>query len=66
MTYETWENLKQANDRRRKAAVRAGNWKVVAECSEESVRLDDEYARTNSNALMNTIAMFGSVIKRRD
>ena len=50
MTYETYENLKRANARRKRHATYVGNWKEVSRCSEEDQRLDAEYRRSaNSN-----------------
>jgi hypothetical protein len=43
MTYETYENLKRVNARRKRTATYYGNWKEVARCSEEDQRLDAEY-----------------------
>jgi hypothetical protein len=48
MTYETYENLSLANDRRKRAAAYTGNWKEVARCCEEAIRLDAEFARSIS------------------
>ena len=46
MTYETYENLKRVNSRRKRQATYTGNWKEVEECCNQDNRLDEEYARS--------------------
>lgn len=48
MTYETYENLKRVNARRKRSATYAGNWKEVSRCTEEDQRLDAQYGRAIS------------------
>ena len=48
MTYETYENLKRVNSRRKHRATYAGNWKEVEECCNQDNQLDQEYARSIS------------------
>ena len=48
MTYETYENLKRVNSRRKRQATYTGNWKEVEECCNQDNRLDQEYARSIS------------------